>query len=107
MTSPHQYIASNPNTLLTRFYGMYSMRQVCCLVITTTTSPRKRHSESNVRADRLLQGKNSEINFVVMENVFHPEVPIDEQYDLKVSLSSLCAPAIFWCARPIQNVALH
>ncbi len=71
---------------------MYSMRQVCCLVTTTTTLPRKRHSESNVSADRLVQGKNSEINFVVMENVFHPEVPIDEQYDLKVSLSSLCTP---------------
>jgi hypothetical protein len=24
----YQYVASNPNTLLTRFYGMYSMRQV-------------------------------------------------------------------------------
>lgn len=57
LPSYYEYIASNPNTLLTRFYGMYSMRQ----------------------------GKNSEINFVVMENVFHPEVPIDEQYDLKGS----------------------
>jgi hypothetical protein len=38
-----------------------------------------------------MQGKNSEINFVVMENVFHPEVPVDEQYDLKVRTLSILA----------------
>lgn len=57
LPSYYEYTISNPNTLLTRFYGMHSMRQ----------------------------GKNSEINFVVMENVFNSELPVDEQYDLKGS----------------------
>lgn len=49
---------ANPNTLISRFYGLHSIRK----------------------------GSGKEITFVVMANVFHSELKVHEQYDLKVHM---------------------
>lgn len=49
---------ANPNTLMSRFFGLHSIKK----------------------------GGGKEITFVVMGNVFHSELKVHEQYDLKVEL---------------------
>ncbi|KAL6076828.1 Phosphatidylinositol 4-phosphate 5-kinase 1 [Balamuthia mandrillaris] len=56
LSSYYDYVMANPNTLLTRFFGMHQMRR-----------------------------GREEVNFVVMENLFNSDFPIHEQYDLKGS----------------------
>eukprot|EP01114_Cavostelium_apophysatum_P015284 TRINITY_DN4131_c0_g1_i1.p1 TRINITY_DN4131_c0_g1~~TRINITY_DN4131_c0_g1_i1.p1 ORF type:complete len:673 (-),score=169.38 TRINITY_DN4131_c0_g1_i1:16-2034(-) len=54
----YQFMANNPNTLLCKFYGLYSIQP-------------SSHSK--------------EMHFVVMENAFPPEYTMFERYDLKGS----------------------
>lgn len=58
-----KYAQDNPNTLISRFFGMHDMR---------------------------LKNKASEVSFVVLENVFNPDIPLHEQYDLKVCCRTTC-----------------
>lgn len=52
-----KFVKQNPNTLLTRFFGLHSLKK----------------------------GSDRELHFVVMGNLFDSVIPIHEQYDLKVS----------------------
>ncbi len=52
-----EYVLQTKNTLLTRFFGLHSMKK----------------------------GSEKEIHFAVMANIFDSTLNIHEQYDLKVS----------------------
>ena len=61
----YNYVRRNPNTLICQFYGLHRIK----LPITFQTGI-----------------KNKKVYFIVMNNLFPPDIPIDTTFDLKGSL---------------------
>lgn len=61
----YNYVRKNPNTLICQFYGLHRVK----LPITFQTGI-----------------KNKKVYFIVMNNLFPPDIPIDTTFDLKGSL---------------------
>eukprot|EP00010_Vexillifera_abyssalis_P007388 CAMPEP_0201548788 /NCGR_PEP_ID=MMETSP0173_2-20130828/5299_1 /ASSEMBLY_ACC=CAM_ASM_000268 /TAXON_ID=218659 /ORGANISM="Vexillifera sp., Strain DIVA3 564/2" /LENGTH=360 /DNA_ID=CAMNT_0047958263 /DNA_START=293 /DNA_END=1372 /DNA_ORIENTATION=+ len=66
MLSYYKFLVHNPNTLITRFFGLYSIR---------------------------LAETNLEVHFIVMENICPDDQPIEARYDLKGSTHGRSAGA--------------
>jgi hypothetical protein len=83
-----QHMASNQNSLLTRFFALYTVRSK----VRATTPPDDPHPTEDAnthtripRARPLAQAATH--YFVVMENLFPCDLPVHEAYDLKGSMA--------------------
>ncbi|KAF7456517.1 Phosphatidylinositol-4-phosphate 5-kinase [Cryptosporidium felis] len=94
----YKHIESNPNSLITRIYGLHALRFKKPLL---KPIHMLRDQISNNNHSIIRKNKIHKIFFIVMENIFHTPVEIHRRYDIKGSLVGRSTPPILQQDRTI------
>ncbi|KAH8739529.1 hypothetical protein FG386_001961 [Cryptosporidium ryanae] len=87
----YSHIENNPNSLITRIYGLHALRLKKPLFKSINSL---RCQVSDNHPSIMTKNKIHKIFFIVMENIFHTPVEINRRYDIKGSLIGRSTPLI-------------
>ncbi|KAH7647847.1 hypothetical protein FG379_000474 [Cryptosporidium bovis] len=91
LNSYYSHIENNPNSLITRIYGLHALRLKKPLFGSISSL---KCQVPNNHPPIMTKNKIHKIFFIVMENIFHTPVEINRRYDIKGSLIGRSTPLI-------------